>query len=92
MSDRLHRVRWEDGAACRDIEDVEIFFEIENASDENRVADPLKIAEALHLCEVCPISERCFKEGVFSRSYGIWGGTTAEERGMKYRRYEEAFA
>lgn len=81
----LRRTRWEDGAACADVEDPEIFFEIENAVDQHRVADPLKIAEALGHCATCPIEERCFYEAVRSRSYGIRGGTTSEERSMPYR-------
>lgn len=87
MTTRLHRVRWEDEAACRDVDDPEIFFELENAVEEHHVADPVRIARALALCHTCPIAERCFKEGVFTRSLGIWGGTTAEERGLRFRAY-----
>lgn len=82
---RNRRTRWEDGAACADVEDPEIFHEIENAIDAGRVADPLKVAAALELCESCPILDRCFHEAVYSRSTGIWGGTTAAERGVTYR-------
>lgn len=83
---RLRRVRWEDGAACAEEGvDPEIFFEIENATDESRMPDTMKLAEALALCERCPLIERCFREGVYSRSLGIWGGTTAAERGVKYK-------
>jgi len=83
---RSRRVRWEGGAACSaEGVDPEIFFEVENATDENRMPDPNVVAEALHLCSTCPIIERCFREGVYSRSLGIWGGTTAAERGIRYK-------
>lgn len=81
----LKRTRWEMEAACAYAEDPEIFFEIENAVDEERISNPVKIAEALSTCDSCPIIDRCFHEAVYSRSVGIWGGTTASERGVRYK-------
>lgn len=82
---REYRTRWGDDASCREAEDPEIFFEIENAVDEKRMADPMVISEAVHMCEKCPVIERCFREAVYTRSLGIWGGTTSLERGLTYR-------
>lgn len=80
----MYRTRWEDRRACVNV-DPEAFFEVENARDEERMVDPMVISRAIHACEICPLIERCFREAVFSRSMGIWGGTTASERGMRYR-------
>ena len=81
---RLDRIRWEDDAACKDA-DPEDFFELENAIDAERVADPVAVARALDCCARCPILDECFRRGVYTKSLGIWGGTTAEERGLRYR-------
>jgi hypothetical protein len=82
---RSYRTRWEDGARCGETNDPEAHFELENAIEENRMADVMRVSIAMHACEVCPVIERCFREAVFSRSLGIWGGTTAAERGIYYK-------
>jgi hypothetical protein len=83
---RSYRTRWENGANCEsDAVDPEIFFEHENAADEDRIADPLIVAAALAECSTCRVIERCFREAVYTRSLGIRAGTTASERGVRYR-------
>lgn len=79
----MRRTRWEDGAACTDM-DPELFFEVENAVDEHRLPDPLKVAEALSACRRCPIHHECRDVGDRTRAVGIWGGRTAAERGLVY--------
>jgi Transcription factor WhiB len=81
---RRYRTRWENQAVCTRV-DPEAFFEVENARDEERMEDPMVISMAIHACETCSLIDRCFREAVFSRSMGIWGGTTAAERGLRYR-------
>lgn len=90
--DRAYRTRWENGANCEDAVDPEMFFEIENAADEGRVADPMILSAAMHACESCTVIERCFREAVYTRSFGIRAGTTAAERGLMYRSTVEVFA
>jgi WhiB family transcriptional regulator, redox-sensing transcriptional regulator len=62
--------RWTDRAACRGT-DTEIFFPA-NADEE---------AEALSICATCPVRAQCLDYAVRNReTYGIWGGTTPDQR------------
>lgn len=72
---------WEVRAACRTAPDPDAFFEIEDAAQDGRVPDPVRVAAALDLCRRCPIREECGRRG--AESYGIWGGLTASERGLR---------
>jgi hypothetical protein len=51
---------------------VELFY-----ADE--VDDPHSVELALSICEGCPVVDRCLDAGI-DEEYGVWGGTTAEER------------
>lgn len=43
--------------------------------------EEVKIIEAKRLCDDCPVKARCLAWAVEERQYfGIWGGTTEEER------------
>ena len=36
---------------------------------------------ALSVCAVCPVRRECLREAILNdERYGIWGGTTAEQR------------
>ncbi len=60
---------WAAHASCRRV-DPELFF-----SDEGDVGF------ALRVCEGCPVREECLEWAlVTGASYGVWGGTTEEER------------
>ena len=60
-------------AACTE-EDTDIFF------PEGKDI-PGKIALAKAICASCPISGACLQAALASNEeYGIWGGTTPEER------------
>jgi len=40
-----------------------------------------EIREAKAICGTCPVMKECFTFGVVSQQqYGIWGGTSAEDR------------
>lgn len=79
------RTWWEKDAECADFVAPETFFEIENARDDDRVANPLLVAVALSFCARCTIRVRCGDVARATRSLGIWGGTTAAERALAAR-------
>ena len=61
---------WTQQAACRGA-DTEIFYP----------ASPDEEAEALSICATCPVRAQCLDYAIRNReTYGIWGGTTAEQR------------
>jgi len=61
---------WTNQAACRGT-DTEIFYPV--TSDEE--------AEALSICATCPVRAQCLDDALRNREiYGIWGGTTPEQR------------
>jgi hypothetical protein len=63
--------RW-DRAACHGL-DVNIFFPPPD--------DDLAVARALRVCGRCPLLAECRRYAIGNReAYGIWGGTTPEER------------
>lgn len=74
-----------DGVECEKV--PEIFF----PEDFAVVGDPrLKnqaVETARAICFKCPVIDKCLKVGLFEE-YGIWGGTTPEQR-RQIRRYEQ---
>ena len=72
------------GVECEKV--PEIFF----PEDLGTAGDPrLKnaaIETAREICMECPVLDKCLKVGLFEE-YGIWGGTTPEQR-RRIRRYE----
>jgi hypothetical protein len=80
----MRRTRWENLANCMDVDET-IFFEIENATDERRPVDETTLSLALNTCTRCPVKIRCLQEASISKSLGIWAGTTAAERGIRYQ-------
>ena len=57
---------WQDEALCSGL-DTENFF---NNYEEN-----IKLAEQIDLmCINCPVIGECFKYGVSTESWGVWGG------------------
>ena len=64
---------WAKQAACRFVEDVNVFFPRE---ENNKAAEP-----ALQICRACPVAEACFWYAVDLNDFnGIWGGLTGPER------------
>jgi hypothetical protein len=45
------------------------------------------IETARAICMKCPVIDKCLKVGMFEE-YGVWGGTTPEQR-RHIRRYEQ---
>ena len=72
---------WRDGAACRHY-DPDLFFPEGTAGPALRQID-----QAKQVCQSCPVLVPCLgfalRHGV---AFGIWGGTTAEERGQRAAR------
>ena len=67
--------RWRQHAACREV-DPEVFFPV-------GVTGPAvpAIAAARAICEDCDARAACLEFAVSTnQEYGIWGGTTEEER------------
>lgn len=60
---------WVDQAACRDVP-VDTFYPDQNA----------RAGKAKAICERCTVRAECLAWGVANERYGIWGGTSEEER------------
>lgn len=60
----------------------EIFFAETGRSANER----LMAMEARAVCARCPVVNDCFQYAVDAEEYGIWGGTTSDER-RHYVRY-----
>lgn len=72
---------WRRDAACRD-EDPELFFPV----GKGEAAD-LQAARAVLVCERCPVISECRQWALDApiALYGVWGGTTEEERAALIR-------
>jgi len=68
---------WQLSAACRE-RDAALFFHPDNERGEARDA---RIVAAKHICRTCPVHTQCLRHALDTREpYGIWGGTTEDER------------
>ena len=56
--------------ACTTAVDPDLFFSEEQADQQAAKA----------LCNVCPMTARCLSYAAANEAYGVWGGTTAQER------------
>lgn len=67
---------WRDCAACRR-HDPELFFPEGTAGPALRQAEQAKL-----VCQSCPVRTPCLDFALrHVLAFGIWGGTTGEERG-----------
>jgi WhiB family transcriptional regulator, redox-sensing transcriptional regulator len=68
---------WTALAACRDA-DPELFFSDGNAAGT---------AVAVRICAGCAVAEECLDWALTARAaFGVWGGTTEQERRRLIRR------
>lgn len=72
----VHREEWLDAGACR-TEDPELFFPITASGPSARQIDAAKA-----VCHRCGVQDQCLHYALENhQSYGVWGGTSEEERG-----------
>ncbi|HYU84239.1 MAG TPA: WhiB family transcriptional regulator [Kribbellaceae bacterium] len=68
---------WQEQAACRDV-DPDLFFSVESERGLRRRAREVL---AKSLCSTCPVRRQCREHALATgETYGVWGGTTEEER------------
>ena len=72
---------WRRGAACRTA-DPDLFFPVGTKGPALR-----QIEQAKAICRTCDVIEQCLRWAKeTSQDYGIWGGTTEDERAAQRRR------
>ncbi len=67
---------WRDSARCRGA-DTELFFPGK---------DSILPEEAAALCAACPVRGDCLEWALGHPQYGVWGGTTRDDRHATRRR------
>ena len=79
----LHSYEWQTAGACRTTDPDEFF-----AHDAERGLRRLRREQrAKELCRDCPVIRECFTHAMSVREpYGVWGGTTPEERDLLAQR------
>ncbi len=78
---------WRSAAACL-LADPDLFFPISSAGPAER-----QIARAKRICAGCPVRQECLEFALSQgQAYGIWGGTTPEDRQRDRRRKRRAAA
>jgi WhiB family redox-sensing transcriptional regulator len=78
---------WRSAAACL-LADPDLFFPISSAGPSER-----QIARAKAICAGCPVRQECLEFALSQgQAYGIWGGTTPEDRQRDRRRKRRAAA
>jgi len=72
---------WHDKAACLD-EDPELFFPIGTTGPALR-----QLQQAKRVCAGCPVQSPCLEWAVLAGiDYGVWGGSSEDERRTLKRR------
>jgi len=73
---------WRDKAACKDIDDPELFFPVGNTGPAL-----IQIEKAKSVCNTCISREECLGYAmVHNQDSGVWGGLSEDERrGLKRR-------
>ena len=73
------------GVECEQVPDI--FFPEDFAPTTHPLIRNESIETAREICLRCPVMDKCLKVGMFEE-YGIWGGTTPQQR-KNIRRYEQ---
>jgi len=77
---------FEDTASCSNT-DPELFFPREHEYSHGKVRSTYKnLTEAKKICDSCPLKVKCLEYALKNAEYGIWGGTTEEQRQYIRRR------
>jgi WhiB family redox-sensing transcriptional regulator len=78
---------WRSAAACRSA-DPDLFFPASVTGPDAR-----QIARAKTICAGCGVRQECLEFALtHAQNFGIWGGTTAEDRQRDRRRKRRAAA
>jgi WhiB family transcriptional regulator, redox-sensing transcriptional regulator len=76
---------WRSSGACRSA-DPDLFFPISGKGPGDR-----QVARAKMICARCPVRQECLEFAMsHDQTYGIWGGTTVEDRQRDRRRRRRA--
>jgi WhiB family redox-sensing transcriptional regulator len=76
---------WRAGAACASL-DPAIFFPIGHTETAHEDVDTAK-----RVCNSCPSSASCLSFAIeTNQEYGVWGGTTEDERRVLRRSWRKA--
>jgi len=87
MSATGSAANWRSAGACRSA-DPDLFFPISSAGLAER-----QIARAKVICPGCGVRQQCLDFALsHDQVYGIWGGTTPEDRQRERRRRRRAAA
>jgi WhiB family redox-sensing transcriptional regulator len=79
-SERRVRRDWRTAAACRTA-DPELFFPVSSLGPAQE-----DIAQAKAVCDSCRVRRQCLQFALATHQmYGVWGGTTEEERRLRVR-------
>jgi WhiB family transcriptional regulator, redox-sensing transcriptional regulator len=78
---------WRSSGSCR-VADPDLFFPISSSGPADK-----QIARAKMICAGCPVRQPCLEFALaHDQTYGIWGGTTVEDRQRDRRRRRRAAA
>lgn len=68
---------WQFSAACREVDPETFFYEPKERGHAKRKREQA----AKKVCAGCPVLTQCLKHALNApEHYGVWGGTTEEER------------
>lgn len=82
---RWHTTDWRAQAVCSDEEVASLFFPVGVTG-----AAEVQIREAKAVCMTCPVREECLSFAITTnQEYGIWGGTSEEERRVLRRAWRK---
>lgn len=76
---------WRDQAVCSSEEVTQIFFPVGVTGQA-----AVQIEDAKAVCVECPVRQECLEYAITTnQEYGIWGGTSEEERRVLRRKWRQ---
>ena len=82
IQDRWNEHQWRTSAMCRDL-DPDLFFPV---GVTGMAVDQIEAAK--EFCQICPSRGECLEFAVTTnQEYGVWGGTTEDERRVLRRQW-----
>jgi hypothetical protein len=75
----IAQAEWLDDAACKDVDDANIFFAEGSSTNREALGSP-RLLRAYEMCAGCSVRRPCLNAAIEMNSVGVWAGTSETER------------
>jgi hypothetical protein len=75
----IAQAEWLDDAACKDVDDANIFFAEGSSTNREALGSP-RLLRAYEMCAGCCVRRPCLNAAIEMNSVGVWAGTSWDDR------------